>query len=65
MLKKKFFIHLFFSKESQYDILAVGSKGNPEVPVLPGQKTISSTSLIYNNICLPIELIFYQILVKK
>jgi hypothetical protein len=29
MLKKKFFIHLFFSKESQYDILGPAIK-NPK-----------------------------------
>jgi len=38
MLKKKFFIHLFFSKESQYDILAVAANDNLKLPVLPAPK---------------------------
>jgi hypothetical protein len=38
MLKKKFFIHLFFSKESQYDILAVASNDNQKFPAVPGPK---------------------------
>jgi len=45
MLKKKFFIHLFFSKESQYGILG-------EIPENSGSARLKNyrllTSLIYS-----------------
>jgi hypothetical protein len=39
MLKKKFFIHLFFSKESQYDILGLALPDCRKSPNPSGKKS--------------------------
>jgi hypothetical protein len=45
MLKKKFFIHLFFSTESQYDILeATPANSEPPRPKIKGSQPASFTA---------------------